>query len=209
MFEENYAISKSHLKFIKDIDRRFLERNIAEKFDFYLSHKAEDRISLALTDRQKLLRAGWHKRGIPKEDTETVDEHVFDMKEIAKANLEENVLIVVDMIEAHDTPEVIASDFIPSEPIEPSEKRLIEMLAARVIYQAQPQMVKHWSDYEDQTTYEAKIVKDLDKGQMYIRANMYHVTHPHIDLSEFSVDRQNYKWRTPEGRKIGAAYSLL
>jgi putative hydrolase of HD superfamily len=211
MIEKPAFFTAEEWNFIEAIDQRFPSKQIAENFLKYLAFPPEERIPRAIQERETVLRTGWGLKGIPQEDTETLDHHIEGMKKIARTELEfhENWPTIIDIIESHDTGEVIISDFTLHDKITKQEKRQIEFLAIRVIYQAQPEMIERWLDYEDQSTQEAKIVKDLDKAQMYIQANAYNLTHPHIDLSEFATDCQNYQWRTEEGKHICKNYKLL
>ena len=102
--------------FIREIDQRFPGRRIAEKFEQYLALSPEDRIAQAVLDRKNLLRSGWAARGIPTAETETIDQHTEAMKVVARNYLAQhkNLSVIEDIIDCHDTGEVIVSDFYPN-----------------------------------------------------------------------------------------------
>ena len=206
MSDHNPLLSADEWAFIQNIDSRFPDKNIAANFNTYLNLSPADRISQAQADRKHILRAGWKIRGIPEIDTETVSEHIENMKSVAIDYLpgHENLDIILAIVECHDTGEVIIGDFIPQrfipgDAISRDDQQHLEWLAVKIIYETQPEMADYYQDYVDQRTAEAKIVRDLDKGQMFLRARQYGLTHPHVDLSEFLLDCQDYTWQTQEG----------
>lgn len=205
---QNQSISLSHQKFIRSMDLRFPRNRIAESFEIYLSSNAQDRIAMAAEGRKKVLHDDWFLRGIPEEETETLDEHIHGMKEIGKTYLSENLLDVLDMTEAHKTGKVITGHFTRYNAIETAELRLLGMLATRVIYQARPEMIRKSEDYQEQRTPEAKIVYDLNQMQTFMQASFYHVTHPEVDLSDINEKRKRQRWLTREGQFMARALSL-
>ncbi len=204
--DTSFSLSDAEWHLITGIDQLFPDKHITENFRTYLALPPMDRMAKAQEDRKTVLRAGWKRRGIPDDAVETLHDHVASMKRLALDYIARhpNITTIIDIIDSHDTGEVIIGDFIPGEfltgdDITKQDKDKIELLAIQLIYEAQPHMVERYLDYAERRNIESRIVKDLDKGQMFLRAKEYAVTHPAIDLSEFFLDSQNYAWGTQEG----------
>jgi len=147
---------------------------------------------LTLCQRLKTTkRTGWIYRGI--RDPESIADHMYRMAAMA--------LIAVDipginrdkcikMAIVHDIAEAIVGDIAPSDGVPKEEKSrrerqaLDEMcgilgggLRADEIHQL-------WNDYEENSSPEAKIVKDFDKVEMILQALEYETGKFQTDLGK-------------------------
>jgi len=90
----------------------------------------------------------------------------------------------------HDLAESIVGDITPSDPVPKGEKSRLEaeaMEELRATLGGGPiadEMVSLWDEYENSTSPEAKLVKQIDKFEMALQAFMYEKAQA-IDLSEF------------------------
>ena len=200
IIESNSLISPKEWDIIRGVDQDHPDKKIMESFDLFLSTNPDDRPALAKQKRKETLRRGYSVRGIPIEDTETVDQHVMDMKELAVIWLydypQKGLPRLVACMDKHDDPEVITTDIIPGDGIKSSHKASMEYAGIKVIYEVEPHSVALWCEYADKLTLASHTSKDMDVFQLLLRCNTYEVTHPHIDVSGMTNDCHAYAWKT-------------
>ncbi|MDO4183700.1 MAG: HD domain-containing protein [Rhodospirillales bacterium] len=85
----------------------------------------------------------------------------------------------VSMALIHDIQETIIGDFTPSDNILPETKKQLEMQAATRISQQLdcPEMLKLFMEYEQSSSPESCIVKDLDRLDAVLLASYYEKHH--------------------------------
>lgn len=112
---------------------------------------------LKLTEKEKEL----YKNELPPETA--------DPKERA-AHLEKFAAHLEALADAHDLPEALVTDFPPNETqsnpnkhITKVEKKRLEKLAARIIYEGDPTGMACYEEYEAKQTLSAQLLSDLDK----------------------------------------------
>lgn len=169
------SIDEDDWRFIAVIDARFPEKSIRAKFNSYAALTPDARLARAMEDLKKVLRAGWKRIGIPAEDVQNVFDHQEGMKRLCGQHAR-----AVAIAGVHDVPEVIAGDFTPHDDISKADKSRIEYLAAKIIFQAHPDLLGLWLEYETGTSEDAHIVKDIDKCEMLETAAMYERKYPHL-----------------------------
>jgi 5'-deoxynucleotidase YfbR-like HD superfamily hydrolase len=49
-----------------------------------------------------------------------------------------------------------------------------------------------WIEYDQQSSLEAKMIRNIDKFEMALQASEYQNRFKNIDLSEFFIDAENY-----------------
>ena len=122
-------------------------------------------------------RRGWLQRGVP--NPETVAAHSFGVAALAVvtasrtgADPAQAALIAV----IHDLAEALTGDLTPTDGVSRSEKHLREKEAtSQILSDLDPKgiIISAWRDYAEQRTPEGRLVKDLDKVDMALQADVY------------------------------------
>ncbi|KAF2074329.1 hypothetical protein CYY_004350 [Polysphondylium violaceum] len=144
-----------------------------------------------------LKRTGWVRNGIIL--PESVSDHMYRMGMMGlcldndiKAN--DGSLIdkmkCIKMSLVHDLGESIVGDFTPDDKITNQEKHDLEKNAMIEITNnlSKPvaqEILNLWQEYEENTTNEAKLVKDFDKFEMIVQAFEYEKQQPEKKLDSF------------------------
>ena len=128
---------------------------------------------------KNVLRAGWVRAGI--ESPESVAAHSWGMSMLALklAPKELDLARVLSLCIVHDIPEVRVGDLTPHD--DTSTKAEDELKAMTEIA---PEWVGLFEEYEQGKTPEAKFVKQLDKLDMALQAEIYQ-SKSAISLGEF------------------------
>jgi 5'-deoxynucleotidase YfbR-like HD superfamily hydrolase len=128
---------------------------------------------------KNVLRAGWVKAGIT--SPESVAAHSWGMSMLALklAPKELNLARVLSLCIVHDIPEVRVGDLTPHD--DTSTKAQDELKA---MTEMAPEWVGLFEEYEQGQTPEAKFVKQLDKLDMALQAEIYQAEFG-ISLEEF------------------------
>lgn len=136
-------------------------------------------------------RAGWVKRGI--QDPESIGDHMYRMglmalisSDIPGVNRDKCIKMAI----VHDIAEAIVGDITPSDGIPKLEKSRREQEAldhmCKLLGGGPRAKEIHdlWMEYEQNSSAEAKIVKDFDKVEMILQALEYE-NEQGKDLEEF------------------------
>ena len=128
---------------------------------------------------KNVLRAGWVRAGI--ESPESVAAHSWGMSMLALklAPKELDLARILSLCIVHDIPEVRVGDLTPHD--DTSTKAEDELKAMTEIA---PEWVGLFEEYEQGKTPEAKFVKQLDKLDMALQAEIYQSKFD-IPLTEF------------------------
>ena len=128
---------------------------------------------------KNVLRAGWVRAGI--ESPESVAAHSWGMSMLALklAPKELDLARVLSLCIVHDIPEVRVGDLTPHD--DTSTKAEDEL---RAMTEIAPEWVGLFEEYEQGQTPEAKFVKQLDKLDMALQAEIYQ-SKSAISLGEF------------------------
>lgn len=158
--------------FVQDIDQRFPDRSICQRFNAYAALAPKLRLAVALRDAQNILRTGWVRVGVPIKDVQSVDHHQKSIVKLINLLMPSSDISkdAAAMARIHDLTEAIASDFTPDDQISKEEKSNLEGIAARVIFEAYPKRLQSWREYEDGKTSTAIFVHDMDKCEMMCHA---------------------------------------
>lgn len=130
---------------------------------------------------KQLYRQGWLKRGIPKEQCESVAEHTLGVAILAlfisdSAFPELDRGRVLRMALLHDFGEIYAGDIIPGDEIPAEQKHRLEFEAVAQVFTKLPQGDEYlavWQEYETGLTPEARFVKQIDRLEMALQASIY------------------------------------
>lgn len=130
---------------------------------------------------KQLYRQGWLARGILPERCESVAEHVFGVAVVAMFLADEHfpeldIMKVLRMALIHDFGEIYAGDIIPGDQVSPKEKYTLEREAVNQIFNGLPNgddYLRLWQEFENGTSPEARFIRQIDKLEMALQANVY------------------------------------
>ncbi len=148
---------------------------------------------LSANQLKRVARTGWVMRGVA--DAESVSDHSYGVAFVAltlASFVEEDVdttkLLTLALI--HDLPEAIlgdipapAGEYLPSDAKERAEGSVLATLLEGL-----PQLRDWrtwWREYEEQTTVEARLVRDADQLDLLLQAFVYEQTTGNRWLEEF------------------------
>ncbi|XP_010525763.1 PREDICTED: HD domain-containing protein 2 [Tarenaya hassleriana] len=165
---------------------------------------------LTLCTRLKMTkRAGWVKRNV--KDAESIADHMYRMglmalisSDIPSVDRDKCIKMAI----VHDIAEAIVGDITPSDGIAKEEKSRREREALEHMCQLlgggprAKEIAELWAEYEENSSPEAKVVKDFDKVEMILQALEYE-NEQGKDLEEFFQSTAG-KFQT----EIGKAWAL-
>lgn len=134
-----------------------------------------------LNQLKQLYRQGWLRRGIPPERCETVAEHVFSMALLAWWTADRyfpglNRDRVLRLALAHELGEIYTGDLVPADGVAGEEKHRREresVLRVTARLSSGAEMLALWEEYEAGQTPEARFVKQIDRLEMALQAEVY------------------------------------
>ena len=141
---------------------------------------------------KQLYRQGWLRVGIPQERCESVAEHSFGVALLCLLVIEAHfpeadASRAVRIALLHDLGEAYVGDLTPSSGVDKAEKHRLEREAVRRILGKLPRGEAHlalWEEYEAGSSFEARLVRQLDRLEMGLQACIYEGQGVG-DLSEF------------------------
>ncbi|XP_014240065.2 HD domain-containing protein 2 [Cimex lectularius] len=158
---------------------------------------------LGLCNKLKhLKRTGWVLRNV--KDPETVASHMYRMAMMTFLLEDPNLDRVkcLEMSLVHDLAESIVGDFTPVCDITPEKKHEIEMNAmekiSNIVGKRGDHLLNLFTEYEDQTTEEAKFVKELDRLDMILQAFEYEKAENDAGRLQEFFDSTQGKFKHPE-----------
>lgn len=168
-----------------------------------------------LNHLKQLFRQGWLRVGIPQERCESVAEHSFFVALLGLFVAESlfphaDASKVVRIALLHDLGEAYAGDITPHDGVDKAAKHALERRAVETIFGKLPRAAEYlalWDEYEHGTSFEARLVRQLDRLEMGLQACVYE--HQGFgDLSQFyaSVDKA---LESPELRAVLAELEAL
>lgn len=162
-----------------------------------------------------LYRQGWLRVGIPPERCESVAEHSFYVALLCLFLAdgyfpEADASKLVRLALLHDVGEARAGDITPHDGVSREEKLRRERAAVEHLFSTLPRGADYlalWEEYEQGTSFEARLVRQVDRLEMGLQATVYE--HQGMgDLSQFfaSVHRA---LETPELQVLLAELETL
>ncbi|XP_066269512.1 5'-deoxynucleotidase HDDC2-like [Branchiostoma lanceolatum] len=141
---------------------------------------------------KRVPRTGWVLRGV--QNVESVADHMYRMAIMAflldgEGDLNRDKCIKIALV--HDMAESIVGDIAPADGISKEEKHRREKeamlhLSGLVGGEVGQELYSLWEEYEQESTAEAKAVKDLDKFDMVLQAFEYEtLQNRHGQLQDF------------------------
>ncbi|MBR6021405.1 MAG: HD domain-containing protein [Kiritimatiellae bacterium] len=139
-----------------------------------------------------LFRQGWLRAGVDPAHCESVADHSFGVAILslflADAHfpaLDRTKILLLALL--HDFGEIYAGDIVPGK-MSLADKHDLERAAVERVFAKLPNGAEYialWQEYEDQSSPEAVLVKQVDRLEMGVQAVAYENTLAPIDLSDF------------------------
>ncbi|KQC11996.1 MAG: hypothetical protein APR54_10220 [Candidatus Cloacimonas sp. SDB] len=125
-----------------------------------------------------LYRQGWLQRNVPEVKCESVADHSFGTALLALLLCppELDKLKVLEISLLHETGESIIGDLTPTSNISEKEKSRLEQEAVKKIFRNLPdgdRLLSVWQEFEFGTSPEGRFVRQLDKLEMGLQAEIY------------------------------------
>jgi putative hydrolases of HD superfamily len=124
---------------------------------------------------------------------ESVADHMYRMSMmsfmLADAAINKDYLMKICMV--HDLAESRVGDITPHQGVSKEDKRKLEEDALRAIVAELDnqaigaEILSLWLEYEEGTSYEADVARELDKYEMIVQANEYEIANPGKKLESF------------------------
>jgi putative hydrolase of HD superfamily len=141
---------------------------------------------------KNLFRQGWLKRDIPESKGESVADHTFGTAMTAwiltrRLNLELNEEKLIKMALVHEIGEIYAGDITPVDGISLAQKYELELQSIEKVFSSYPEgdeFINLWKEFEKAESPEAKFLKQIDKFEMGMQAEIYK-GHGHNKMDEF------------------------
>lgn len=154
-------------------------------------------------------RKGWINHGI--KGPESIADHMYRMSlmaliagDLPGVNRERCIKIAI----VHDIAEAIVGDITPSDGVPKQEKSRMEQAALNEMCEVlgggmRAEEIKElWTEYENNASLEASLVKDFDKVEMILQALEYEMEHGKV-LDEFFLSTAG-KFQTEIGKSWAA-----
>uniref|UniRef100_V9LD78 5'-deoxynucleotidase HDDC2 n=1 Tax=Callorhinchus milii TaxID=7868 RepID=V9LD78_CALMI len=156
-----------------------------------------------LGELKRVPRTGWVYRNVGK--PESVSDHMYRMAVIAflvkdeKINKDRCVRLAL----VHDMAECIVGDIAPADNISKEEKHrrekeAMEHLTGLLNEDVEKEIFDLWEEYENQSSFEAKYVKELDRFEMIMQAFEYEELEPKPGRLQDFFDSTKGKFHHPE-----------
>ena len=131
---------------------------------------------------KRLYRQGWLKRGLPEAACESVADHSFGTALLALLlagrppyeGLDGEKACLMALV--HELCEVYAGDLTPDDGLGPAEKRKLERDSRLRVLRGLPdggRLRGLWEEFEEGSSPEARLVKQLDRMEMGLQAAVY------------------------------------
>jgi putative hydrolase of HD superfamily len=168
-----------------------------------------------LNHLKQLYRQGWLRVGLSRERCESVAEHSFGMALLCLFLAdsyfpEADTTKVVRMALLHDLGEAYVGDITPHDAVSKEEKLQREREAVERILAKLPRGAEYlalWEEYEHGTSFEARLVRQVDRLEMGLQATIYE--HQGAgDLSQFFASVHK-ALETPELKAVLAELEKL
>ena len=184
-----------------------LPKLVSEYVSMVKDHLSKEKFNLwdeinTINSLHKVNRSGWNERNII--NPESVAEHVFSAKELARILLPDklpirgyNKNIVLSLINIHDTPEVVIGDIIRGRKTHKHRKKereymsYLSSLSTYAPVSSLRSSSQDFNQFANRSTYNALLASDFDKLQAFIKLYEYVKNGDlidEIDINEFVKD---------------------
>ncbi|KAI3386291.1 hypothetical protein SNEBB_007632 [Seison nebaliae] len=154
---------------------------------------------LVIGQTKRTLRSGWIHSHVY-DNVETISSHMYRMT-LMTLTLDNpkgiDMTKCMKMAVVHDLAECLTGDLIPADHIKKEEKHRREFKSFQDIISLIPNedirinIFDIWQEYENQSTAEAKYVKELDVMDMIVQAFEYEQIDKQISLEHFFKNTEN------------------
>jgi putative hydrolase of HD superfamily len=134
-----------------------------------------------LNHLKQLYRQGWLQRGVDKSHCESVADHsfcvavlTFWLVQIYFPNLD--ICRAIQLALIHDLGEIYAGDITPADQVEHEEKQRLEKASIHRVVEKLPNAqiyLSLWEEFETGTSPEARLVRQVDRLEMGLQAEIY------------------------------------
>lgn len=138
------------------------------------------RAILQVTQLKRLYRQGWLKRGVPEGECESVADHSFSVALLTLLAPEPGFPVdrtkAVFLALLHELGEVYAGDITPVDGVSREEKARLERESLDRVLEGHPEaaaLKALWEEFEEGRTPEARFVRQLDRLEMGLQAEIY------------------------------------
>ena len=142
---------------------------------------------------KQLFRQGWLKRDMSTDLCETVAEHSFGNAMLCLLLLNDHPELdgyqVLKLALIHDLGEAYVGDITPHDNVDRDDKIRMETEAVQLILGKLPggqKLINDWLEYEQQSSPEARFVKQVDRLELAMQASVYQ-HQGQVDAEEFYV----------------------
>jgi len=164
---------------LDDIDLILWLRYMKWKFEYEPDNKdISVQIYQYFVKLKSLYRQGWLQRGIREDHCESAADHSFGMAILAMllcpAELDKSKVLEIALL--HETGESIVGDLTPADNVSEEEKSRRELEAVERIFSEFPdgdRLISLWKEFEFETSPEGRFVRQLDKLEMGLQAEVY------------------------------------
>ncbi|MDA8163457.1 MAG: HD domain-containing protein [Desulfobacteraceae bacterium] len=130
---------------------------------------------------KQLFRQGWLKRGVDRHRCESVADHSFGVAVLAMLIADQHfpgldIVRVMRLALLHDLGEIHAGDITPEDRVSAEEKLRRERHSAGEVLGRLPNGAAYlelWEELQAGVTPEARFVREIDKLEMALQANIY------------------------------------
>jgi putative hydrolases of HD superfamily len=149
-------------------------------------------------DLKKLKRTGWVNNQVA--EPESVADHMYRMTMLSflvkDSKIDRNRLMKICLV--HDLAEAIVGDIVPhdkkigkEQKREMEEKALYQITSDLGDQEIANEISDLWLEYENGSSPEARVAKNLDKFEMILQADEYERDQPGQELSDFFASTKN------------------
>ena len=158
----------------------------------------------AISTLKSTPRTGWVRSKV--KDPESISDHMHRMALLAflvpsDSRIDRNKIIKMALI--HDVAEARVGDITPHDGVSPTEKYELESAGMSFLVKtlnSSPEAIEMndlWLEYEKGESFEAQIVKDLDKFEMIVQAFEYEKSNSTSESLESFFESTRGKFKTP------------
>ncbi|MBT4722408.1 HD domain-containing protein [Candidatus Falkowbacteria bacterium] len=134
---------------------------------------------------KSIFRQGWLKRGVPEEKCESDADHIFMVALLGyiislEYRPDLDSLKVMQLGLFHELGEIYAGDITPSDGVSLEEKQRREQEAVEKVFEKLPNPERYiaiWREYDYMESPEAQFVKQIDKLETVLMADLYKRLH--------------------------------
>jgi len=139
------------------------------------------KVFFEIAELKRLFRQGWIRKGLDRSLCESVADHSFSMTVMTllicdsffpMLNREKAVLMSL----LHEIGEIYAGDIVPDDNIDASIKSDMELQSVKSVFSKLPDGEKYielWLEFEEGKTPESRLVRQIDKLEMALQAEIY------------------------------------